>query len=122
MLTDKDLSRVSFSSAELDSDDFSALVGISAGEAARMILDAMGRWDMEILDTALYYYGNFMEMLEREFKGLMVLSMEKPFKSGLYPGYFVKCRVRLASGVEKDIVLALRNDNKDGVWLLDGGI
>lgn len=122
MLSDKDLSSVVFSSAEFDSDDLSPLVGISAGEAARMILDAMGRWDMEILDTALYYYGNFMEMLESEFKGLMVLSMEKPFKSGLYPGYFVKCRVRLVSGVEKDIVLALRNDNKDGVWLLDGGI
>lgn len=42
--------------------------------------------------------------------------------SGAYPGYFVPCRLLKRSGEEVEINLALRNDNPNQVWLVDGGL
>ena len=52
----------------------------------------------------------------------MIYPYEKAVKSGLYPGRFVKCKVVLPNGKKETLTLALRNDNKQGVWLVDGGL
>lgn len=121
-LVDNEFPYITFSSIDYTSDAPTPLAGITAEEAARIILGAMGDWNEDILSTALYYYKGSMAKLAGLYKGLKVVSVGKSFKSGLYPGRFVKCRVVLASGEEEELIVALRNDNSQSVWLLDGGL
>ena len=122
-LSDKDLSQIEFQSMNIAVATSSPLVGITADEAAKIILKAMNEWDTEILNTAMHYYkGDVMKVVEERYRGLEVKSIDKAVKSGLYPGRFVKCKVVLPNGKKETLTLALRNDNKQGVWLVDGGL
>ena len=114
---------ITFNDIEFKQGQSSPLAGITADEAAKIILEAMGSWDSKILDTAMYYYkGDLMTQIEKKYKGLQVQSIGKSFKSGLYAGRFVKCKIVFADGTKETLTLALRNDNKNKVWLLDGGL
>lgn len=53
--------------------------------------------------------------------GLTIISIGKPFKSGLYRGWFVPYEVKLKSGDVKKYDLAIRNDNPRHQWEFDGG-
>lgn len=120
---EEQFSNITFNNVYFEQGQSSPLTGITAEEAAKIILEAMGSWDNEILNTAMYYYkGDLMTQIESKYKGLQVQSIGKSFKSGLYAGRFVKCKVVLADGTKENLTLALRNDNKHKVWLLDGGI
>ena len=122
-LSDKDLSQIEFQSNDIANAVDSPLVGITADEAAKIILKAMNEWDTEILNTAMHYFkGDVMKIVEQRYRGLEVKSIEKAVKSGLYPGRFVKCKVVLPNGKKETLTLALRNDNKAKVWLVDGGL
>ena len=122
-LSDKDLSQIEFQSNNIANAVDSPLVGITADEAAKIILKAMSEWDTEILNTAMHYFkGDVMKIVEDRYRGLEVKSIEKAVKSGLYPGRFVKCKVVLPNGKKETLTLALRNDNKAKVWLVDGGL
>ena len=122
-LSDKDLSQIEFQSNDIANAVNSPLVGITADEAAKIILKAMNEWDTEILNTAMHYFkGDVMKIVEERYRGLEVKSIEKAVKSGLYPGRFVKCKVVLPNGKKETLTLALRNDNKAKVWLVDGGL
>lgn len=121
-LSDKDLSQIDFHSMDIAVAASSPLVGITADEAAKIILKAMNEWEMEILNTAMAPYKSLIDKLEPMYKGLEVKSIEKAVKSGLYPGRFVKCKVVLPNGKKETLTLALRNDNKAKVWLVDGGL
>lgn len=122
-LYDKTLfEKVAFQTNEMKVDESSPLACHSADEAAQIMLKAMGSWDSEILSTAMHYYRDLMPQLEAKYKGLKVKSIKKAVKSGLYPGRFVECEVILANGEKEHLILALRNDNKQHIWLLDGGL
>lgn len=121
-LTTQDINNITFSKTSISADKSSPLVGISAGKAAKIILQAMNEWDENILNTAMLYYRELMPKLKSIYGGMKVVSIDKPFKSGLYPGRFVRSKVILADGTEKELVIAIRNDNEDKVWLLDGGL
>lgn len=123
-LYDKEaFSRVEFLDMETEPAQASSLTNIPADKAAKIILEAMHDWDMEILNTALHYFkGDVTKIVEGRYKGLKIKSIGKSFKSGLYPGYFVECKVIMANGKEVKLTLALRNDNKEKVWLIDGGL
>ena len=123
-LYDKGLfDKISFVDMELNVEPSSPLVGIKADEAAEIILKAMQTWDSDILNTAMFYFkGDLMKVVEARYKGLEVKSIGKPFSSGLYPGKFIKCKVTMPDGSKETLVLALRNDNKQRVWVVDGGL
>ena len=122
-LSSKDLSQIAFQQMKISANASSPLVDISADDAAKIILKAMNKWDMNILSTALQLYkGDLMKIVESKYRGLEVKSIGKSFKSGLYPGRFVKCKVVLADGKKETLTIALRNDNKHKVWLVDGGL
>jgi outer membrane lipoprotein-sorting protein len=53
--------------------------------------------------------------------GLKVVCIGEPFKSGLYGGWFVPYEVKLANGETKKHNLAVRNDNPQKLWMVDGG-
>ena len=54
--------------------------------------------------------------------GLEVLELGEPFKSGEYVDEFVPYKVKLSNGKIKQHNLAVRNDNKNKVWVFDGGL
>ena len=114
---------ITFNDMSIRAEASSPLIGIEADEAAEIILKAMQTWDMNILNTAMTFYkGDTMKIVEERYRGLEVKSIEKAVKSGLYPGRFVKCKVVLPNGKKETLILALRNDNKAKVWLVDGGL
>lgn len=99
------------------------LVGMTAEEAATRILQAMGSWDETLLDEALHYYGSgARKQLQARYGGLTVIAADKAVRSGEYPGLFVPCKVVLANGQTEKLMLALRNDNPEKCWLVDGGL
>lgn len=55
------------------------------------------------------------------FKGIEVVSLGKPFKSGRYPGSFVPYEIKFRDGSTKKMNLAVRNDTPGKKWMVDGG-
>lgn len=114
---------ITFNDMSIRAEASSPLIGIEADEAAEIILKAMQTWDMNILNTAMALHtGDLMKVLESRYKGVEVKSIGKAQSSGLYPGKFVKCKVVMPDGSKETLMLALRNDNKQGVWVVDGGL
>lgn len=89
-------------------------------ETAEYFFDALAREDwnavLEVLPMSQVDDG-----IKQQYGGLKVVSIGKPFKSGLYPGYFVPYQLRLRDGSSKTHKLAVRNDNPEGRWTVDGG-
>ncbi|WP_320053610.1 hypothetical protein [uncultured Acetobacteroides sp.] len=96
---------------------------ISSKRAAEIIFDSMAknRWDAVKVPFAQYNF-LLMKLIKRKCSGLKVVKIGEPFKSGLYPGEYVPCEVVLRDGYTRKICLALRNDNENKVWLVDGGL
>lgn len=114
---------ITFNDMSIRAEASSPLIGIEADEAAEIILKAMQTWDMNILNTAMTLYkGDTMKVVEERYKGVEIKSIGKAQSSGLYPGKFVKCKVVMPDGSKETLMLALRNDNKQGVWVVDGGL
>ena len=121
-LSNQNLDEIPFSTLAISAPKSSPLIGINARQAAKIITKAMSEWNTEILNIAMQYYKEFMPKLESIYKGMEIISIGKPVKSGLYAGEFVECEVILPNGKKETLVLALRNDNDAKVWLLDGGL
>lgn len=101
----------------------SRLAGIDATEAARLILNAFATWDSAILDEALSAYGaRGRQLLRNRYAGATVVECSTPVRSGNYPGLFIPCRLRMADGTTEKLHLALRNDNAQQRWVVDGGL
>ena len=101
----------------------SRLAGIDATEAARLILNAFATWDSAILDEALSAYGaRGRQLLRNRYAGATVVECSTPVRSGNYPGLFIPCRLRMADGTTEKLHLALRNDNAQQRWVIDGGL
>ena len=89
-------------------------------QAAEAIFKAMADEDWDALRAFAGTRAespDFQEYCSR----LQILSVGKPFRSGMYPGWFVPYEIRLKSGVVKKFNLAIRNDNAKHQWVLDGG-
>ena len=114
---------ITFNNMAVKVEASSPLIGIEADEAAEIILKAMQTWDMNILNTAMALFkGDLMKVVEERYKGVEVRSIGKAQSSGLYPGKFVKCKVIMPDGSKETLRLALRNDNRQGVWVVAGGL
>jgi outer membrane lipoprotein-sorting protein len=89
-------------------------------QAATFFFDALARKDWDAV-LQVYPVSSVSDKLKQYYGGLGVVSIGEPFKSGLYPGYFVPYEVRLPSGSNKKFKLAVRNDNPAANWVVDGG-
>lgn len=96
-----------------------ALTDISSKEAAKLVFTALANKNIEPVKEAFTYFGK--KTIER-FYGLELLELGEPFKSGMYPGEFVPYKIKLPDGKIKTHNIALRNDNKNKVWIVDGGL
>ncbi len=74
-------------------------------------------------DEVLKYWP--MTKIEQKFKeylgGLEIISIGKPFKSGLYPGWFVPYEIKSKHGEIKKCNLAVRKDKKAKRFIVTGG-
>jgi hypothetical protein len=97
----------------------------NARDAAQQFFTALGRndWDTvnrmhPFMTPILKRYPGWGEQL----KGLEIVSLGEPFKSGQFPGWFVPYEIRYRNGEIKKMNLAVRNDkNPQGLWQVDGG-
>ncbi|MBI4910265.1 MAG: hypothetical protein HY820_42000 [Acidobacteria bacterium] len=89
-------------------------------EAAAYFFDALGRKDW---DAALVVYPHTAasEVLKRAYGGVEVIRLGEPFQSGLYRGWFVPYELRMPNGRIKKWNIAVRNDNPQHRWVMDGG-
>jgi len=92
---------------------------ISSKRAATLIFEDLSKKDF---DTNKEVWEQQSKILESTYGGLQVIKIGEPFKSGLYPGEFVPYTIKLSNGAIKKWKLALRNDNKNKVWIVDGGL
>jgi len=67
-------------------------------------------------------YSAFIPQLLEMFNGSEILEIGEPFKSGQYPGEFVPIKIKFSNGETRDFNFAVRNDNKNKAWVLDGGL
>jgi hypothetical protein len=99
------------------------LSNISSKEAASLALQGLAKNDFEANKELWSEYNFFSKKLILSmYGGLQVIKIGEPFKSGLYPGEFVPYKIKLSDGGTKNFRLAIRNDNKNKVWMVDGGL
>lgn len=81
---------------------------------------AMRTWDEGVLKEVLTYY--HLDALKQTYEGCRLIAHKQHFRSGMYGGVFVPCRIVFADGRKEDITVAVRNDNERRAWPADGGI
>ena len=96
------------------------LAGTTAVKAVSVIFSGLEKSNIEEVKEAFEYYD--IDEIKDHFFGVKVISIGESFKSGLYPGEYVPIEVKLKDGKELKMNVAVRNDNANGVWVLDGGI
>ncbi len=94
-----------------------------ADEAAKLWWEALSKQDWETvykLESSLKN-ASIIDEFKKEYGGLQIISIGKSFKSGRYAGVYVPYEVKLKSGEILKHNLALRNDNAEKIWMIDGG-
>lgn len=84
------------------------------------MFEAASVWNEGLLKVVLRNMS--LRQMEKTYKGCQLLEHEPSFKSGLYNGVFIKCKLQMADGSIKKVVVAMRNDNSAKAWVADGGL
>ena len=97
---------------------------ISSKRAAEVFFEGLSNSDWKLVaQTFEFISSNGLKVKEvkDKFGGLTLVKLGEPFKSGQYPGEFVPYEIKLKSGKTIKHNLAVRNDNPNKVWIVDGG-
>ena len=101
------------------------LTDIGSKNTAKLFFESMAKNDWKPVEEICPFFKNKnnekVKKVKEYFGGLKVISIGEPFKSGLYAGEFVPYEIELKSGKTKKFNLAVRNDNPNKVWMVDGG-
>ena len=89
-------------------------------ETAEIFFKAMADSDWDKV-AKLMRMSNLDQNVKEFGSGLAIISIGEPFKSGIYPGWFVPYEIKLKSGYIKKMNLAVRNDNTAKFFYVDGG-
>lgn len=92
-------------------------------EAAELFFESLAKKDWETVYKLFpsLEKSSKMESIKQDYAGLQIISIGKPFKSGMYAGQFVPYEIKLKSGNTYSQNLAVRNDNDGKIWQIDGG-
>lgn len=96
----------------------------TGGDAAKMFFTACHNEDWATVRKLIPGFLNFVQLqlgVKSQYGGLTIINLGKPFKSGNYPGEFIPYEVRFKNGYVKKWTLAVRNDNPEKKWFVDGG-
>jgi len=90
-------------------------------EVARAFFQACADEDW---DEVLKFKGwsEVPQLIKDHLGGLEIIEIGEPFKSGLYPGWFVPYEIKLKSGYIRKMNLAVRNDSRAKRYAVDGGL
>ena len=97
-----------------------SFVGIPAEKAVEKAFAAMHDWDTTVLNVVLMEYD--IKELKKQYEGCQLMGHKEAFHSGRYVGVFVPCRIKMKDQSIRELNVAIRKDNKQKVWLFDGGI
>ena len=104
-----------------DENRLSLLSNENPVDAAQRILNSLISGQTDEAREALYYYEKVLPEMFNMFKGCKVsdftLRREKP-----YPGVYVFYTLTRPDGKTELNHVALRNDNEQHIWILDGGL
>lgn len=98
---------------------------ITSKRAAELFFQGMSENNWKtVAEGDAFFTGNSenIQKIKDNFGGLKVIKIGEPFKSGLYPGEFVPYEIKLKSGVIKKWNLALKYNNSNKTWYVDGGL
>jgi len=103
------------------SERYSDLQSMSPEEVARAFFRACSEEDW---DRALTFkmYSSVPDWLRNKYGSLEIIKIGEPFKSGLYPGWFVPYEIKFKDGRIRKMNLAVRNDNPAKRYIIDGGL
>jgi len=97
---------------------------ISSKRVAELFFQGMANNDWKLVGEADDFFNSNSEKvknIEEFYGGLKVIRIGEPFKSGIFPHDFVPYEIKFKSGRIKKMNLAVRNDNPNKVWRVDGG-
>ena len=97
---------------------------ISSKRAAELFFQGMAQNDWNLVAETYDFFASNSDIVKKKKEdcgGMKVIKIGESFKSGLYPGEFVPCEIKYKSGQTKKFNLAVRNDNLNKVWIVDGG-
>lgn len=94
--------------------------GLSAEETVKKMIEAMNIWDENVLKLVLR--GSDLNAVSKIYRDCTLIECGESFRSGVYGGVYVPCKVKLSSGKEENLVIAMRKDNPWKVWINDGGL
>ena len=115
--TDNTTEGVKKSVEGLPVDEFAAL---SAEETVKKMFEAMNSWDEDVLKLVLR--GSDLNAISKIYRGCTLIECGESFRSGVYTGVYVLCKVKLSNGKEENLVIAMRKDNPWKIWINDGGL
>lgn len=93
----------------------------TALQAAQRILHVIISGDYSQASEALVYYKNILPVLTENMKGCKVSDF-KERRDGDYIGTYVFYTLTHPDGKQEHKHIAVRNDNKKHIWIVDGGI
>lgn len=94
----------------------------TATDAARRVMNALIEGKPEKVAETLNADKPEMEDLPRRFKGCKVSNFSSPRKKEDYAGVYVFYRIVFPDGAVRTSYLALRSDNDQRIWMVDGGL
>lgn len=94
----------------------------TAPQATRRILDALIEGKPQKAGEALFSYTALLPRLTDRMKGCHVSDISEPQKKKNYVGVIVFYRLTHPDGTSGTCHLALRRDNPQKIWMVDGGL
>jgi hypothetical protein len=104
---------------ELEPKADNELINKTPKEIALYFFESCAKNDWEKVEKV---YPDLDSDLKEDYGGLEIVDIGEPFQSGTYSGYFVPYTIKLKSRGIKKHNLAVRNDNSEKMWEIDGGI
>jgi outer membrane lipoprotein-sorting protein len=97
---------------------------ISSKRAAELFFEGLSKSNWQLASQTFQLLNSNTDGAKRikeNYGGLTLVRLGEPFKSGQYPGEYIPYEVKLKSGKTIKHNLAMRNDNPNKVWVVDGG-
>ena len=98
------------------------LTNETAREAAQRILKALTDGKPQMAGEALYYYTAQLPTLTENMKGCKVSAVSQAKEKKDYKGVIVFYKLTTPDGKTENRHIALRRDNPQGIWMVDGGL
>lgn len=93
----------------------------TATQASQRILNAIISDHIDDATEALFYYQKNLPQLTRDLKNCKATNFIERHESS-YPGTYVFYTLTRPDGIQKQRHIAVRNDNEQHIWILDGGL